>query len=121
MNSIIRYFDLQSDNRTTTPKGHASGQLHAPVLPQYAAVTAGVIVEPLLKHYMTNNEWSFDLATFGGRLVFGLIIGLIILPSIYKSAFDPEKPLLIQLAALFPLGIGWQNLFNAATKAVAGQ
>ena len=118
-NRIIRYFDLQSAQRRVSTVGHKATPAHAPVLPQYAAISAGVIVQPLLHQYIEKEIWSFDLATFGGRVIFGLIIGIIILPAVYKSSFDPAKPVLIQLAALFPLGIGWQSLFASATKAVS--
>lgn len=120
LNGIIRYFDLQSAQRVTAAGGQKAASAPAPVLPQYLAVSAGVIVEPFLRQYIDINEWNFDFSTFWGRLVFGLIVGIVILPGIYKSSFDPKKPMLIQLAALFPLGIGWQSLFTSATKAVAG-
>lgn len=120
INSLVRYFDLQSGARRTGPAGHAAGGGHAPVLPQYFVVCAGVIIEPLLRAYMATDQWPAVDSALLGRIVFGLIVGIIILPSIYKSAFDPEKPILIQLAALFPLGIGWQSLFTSATKIATG-
>lgn len=120
LNEIIRYFDLQSAVRVTMAEGHVGGRKYAPILPQYAVVSAGVIVEPLLRGYVSNGAWNYVGSQFLGRVVFGLIVGIILLPSVYKSAFDPEKPILVQLAALFPLGIGWQSLFTSATKIVAG-
>ncbi|MGO8504134.1 hypothetical protein AB9F35_21870 [Rhizobium leguminosarum] len=116
--SIIRYFDLQSKTRTVLAGPHGAGGSYAPVIPQYLVVCAGVVVEPLLRHYIQAGVWELDYSAFIGRVVFGLIIGVVILPGVYKSAFDAEKPILIQLAALFPLGIGWQSLFTAATKIV---
>lgn len=92
----------------------------APVVPQYIAASAGVVAEPFLRRYIDYSRWDFDAMTFGGRVFFGLIIGIIILPSIYRSSFDPSKPIIIQLFALFPLGIGWQSLFTSATRAVTG-
>lgn len=121
LNSIFRYFDLQSDSRTTIAQGTSSDSVHAPVFPQYLVVSAGVVLEPLLRSYVQTGEWNFDSSVFGGRLLFGLIIGIIILPGIYKSSFDPRKPILIQLAALFPLGIGWQSLFTTATQIATPQ
>lgn len=120
LNEIARYFDLQSARRTTIATGQRAVTSFAPVLPQYFAVSAGVIVEPFLRHYIDNGLWSVNLSALWGRIIFGLIIGLVILPGVYKSSFDPTKPTLIQLAALFPLGIGWQALFTSATKAVSG-
>lgn len=120
LNGIIRYFDLQSAQRKIAPVAQSSGKTPAPVLPQYLIVSAGVIAEPFLRHYIDDGAWNFEVSDLWGRIIFGLIIGIVILPGIYKSAFDPSKPLLVQLAALFPLGIGWQSLFNSATTAVGG-
>lgn len=118
INSLIRYFDLQSQNRSIVAQGHSACRQHAPVLPQYLAVSLGVFVEPLLRKYIETNSWQFGWSAWAGRAVFGLLVGIIILPAVYKSSFDPNKPVLVQLAALFPLGIGWQSLFTSATKIV---
>jgi hypothetical protein len=120
LNNVIRYFDLQSVARSTVAEGTAASRKHAPVFPQYAVVSAGVIVEPLLRGYITTGAWHYVNSEFLGRVLFGLVVGIILLPGVYKSAFDPEKPILVQLAALFPLGIGWQSLFTSITKISAG-
>ena len=120
LNNLIGYFDLQSEQRSVIAKGHASSTRHAAVVPQYLAVSAGVIVEPFLRHYAAAGSWSVDLSALLGRTMFGLIIGIILLPAVYKSSFDPKKPVLVQLAALFPLGIGWQSLLISAAKITLG-
>jgi len=120
LNNFIRYFDLQSTMRSVAAEGHAAGPNHAPVFLQYVFVSAGIIVEPLLRKYIESGGWQVDWSALGGRVVFGLIVGLILLPAVYKSTFDPKKPILVQLAALFPLGIGWQSLFTSATKITMG-
>jgi hypothetical protein len=168
LSSLIRYFDLQSSQRTLTfnpvqsaglifgdlknlkdlrlstrlppgltggpetsspedispapskPSRGAGAKRHAPVFPQYLAVSAGVIIEPFLRHYIETSVWNVDFAAFWGRVVFGLIVSIIILPGIYKSSFDPKQPVLIQIAALMPLGIGWQSIFMSATQALTG-
>lgn len=115
LNSIIRYFDLQSESRDVAPKGDKKPP-HAAVFPQYLAVAVGVIIEPLLRKYVETGTWQVDWSAVGGRVIFGLIIAMIILPGIYKSVFDPEKPVIIQLLALLPFGIGWQTVFTSLTK-----
>jgi hypothetical protein len=117
LNRLIRYFDLQSQRRRAAPQGNSAGM--QPVLPQYLAVSAGVVVEPFLQKYMQSGVWHLDWQTLGARGAFGLLIGLVLLPTVYKAAFDPEKPVLVQLAALFPIGIGWQTLFSSATHITA--
>lgn len=120
MNSLVRYFDLQSANRSTLPVGHASKRKVAAVWPQYGALVAGVIAEPLLRDYITTGSWHFSPGALLGRALFGLIIGVIILPAAYRRSFDPSKPTFVQLCAMFPLGIGWQSVFTAATKIAVG-
>lgn len=120
LNTILRYFDLQSNQRTGVATGHSARKKHAPVLPQYIAVAAGVVAEPLLRAYIQTGVFSTDWSSLAGRIIFGLIVAIILLPAAYKSAFDPAKPVLVQLAALFPVGIGWQSLFTAATKVTLG-
>src|SRR5262245_13492299 len=119
LNQLIRYFDLQSRHRLLVAQGQAAAR-HAPVLPQYIVVSLGIIVEPLLRDYIASGSWHIDWSALLGRVIFGLIIGIILLPAVYKSAFDPQRPVLVQLAALFPLGIGWQSLFVSATKLAVG-
>lgn len=117
LDDVIRYFDLQSQRRTVAPIGNSASKL-PPVWPQYLVVAAGVVMEPLLRKYIQTAAWGIDWATLGGRVVFGLVIAIILLPAVYKASFDAQRPLLVQLAALFPIGIGWQTLFTSATKIV---
>jgi len=93
---------------------------HAPVIPQYLAVCLGVITEPFLRTYVEHEAWSLDIEEFLGRIVFGLIIDVIVLPGVYKASFDPSKPITVQLAALFPLKISWQSFVTFGTKIAAG-
>jgi len=120
INTISNYFDLQSQNRPLATEGQTKGNSSAPVLPQYGAVCLGVIVEPYLRHYINTGAWDYDVQAFVSRIVFGLVVSIIILPGVYKSSFDPEKPIAVQLAALFPIGIGWQSLVASAAKIAIG-
>jgi hypothetical protein len=122
INNIIKYFDLQSSVRTAIATGTSGKATFAPVIPQYCVVCAGIIIEPALRNYVSTGEFIFGgYNAILARVLFGLIIGVVILPGIYKSSFDPQKPILIQLAALFPMGLGWQSLFTAASKIAVGQ
>lgn len=118
LNTVAKYFDLQSESRLhqirTTGQSSTGG--HAPVLPQYLAVSAGILVEPFLRQYMAQGTISFDLTSVLMRTGFALVIGIILLPAVYKASFDPQKPIAVQIAALFPMGIGWQSLVATATS-----
>ncbi|WP_417317230.1 hypothetical protein [Emcibacter sp.] len=131
MSSIAKYFDLQSETQekddqtkaydlhTLAPPPGGSAEppepSHSPILPQYLAFTFGIIIEPPLRHYIENGFWKFDSSLLGWGLA-ALILGIILLPSVYKSSFDPKKPVVIQLIALCPMGMGWQSLFKTATS-----
>jgi len=118
INEIIKYFDLQSNNRKTVAKGTGASD-HAPVWPQYLVVALGVIIEPFLRTYSETGAWRVDLSSVWGRTVFGLIVAAVILPGIYKTSFETTRPKWIQLMALFPMGLGWQTLFAGAVQTVS--
>jgi hypothetical protein len=96
LNEIVSYFDLQSRQRPSIHAGAArataADQSHAPVLPQYAAVAAGVLVDPLLRRYIDSQTFNFDFWSLLTRAGFALLMGILLLPAVYKNAFDPEKP-----------------------------
>lgn len=133
LNRLIGYFDLQSETRSTPPVDIANMPLksaaatadtplkpdkhkkHAPILPQYIAFSAGVIIEPLLSHYTALNAWP-SVGDIWGRIVFGLLMGLVLLPGVYKATFSPEKPVSIQVLALVQIGLGWQTLLEAGIE-----
>jgi len=71
LNKIGDYFDLQSEKRTLATQGQSKGTIYAPVLPQYAAVCLGVMVEPYLRHYINSGAWEYD----GKTLLAGSFLG----------------------------------------------
>lgn len=127
LNEIVRYFDLQSQQRSVTPKGVSAAKSarraaqpsakHASILPQYGAVALGVLVDPLLRNYIASDTFKFDFTALPGRTGFALLMAIVLLPAVYKNAFDPDKPILVQLCALFVSGLGWQSLFQTAATA----
>jgi hypothetical protein len=117
INNIGRYFDLQASSRTTTPEAHKGGGPNLPVIPQYIALVLGIIVEPFLNHYIAFGEWSVDVSRALGRVIFGLILGIMIFPAVYKRTFDPGKPLFVQFCTVFAAGIGWQSLVQGSGQA----
>lgn len=120
INSIIRYFDLQSAHRVTAPVAQGGSAKRAPVLRQYCALVLGIVVQPYVQHYVQTSAWALSLADVAGRVAFGIIIGALAFPGVYKSAFDPAKPVFVQLCAIFAAGIGWQSLIQGAAKAALG-
>lgn len=116
MNSIIRYFDLVSNLRPKGATVMARGKKLPPILPQYLALVLGVLIQPFFAAYQQTGAWNFE--GIEGRLLFAVLVGIAILPGVYKNSFDPEKHILIQLCLLFVAGMGWESLLGTAMSAV---
>ena len=120
MSSIIRYFDLASETRPSGALG-TKGVVApaAPWLPQYIALILGILVQPPFEHFRNTDphQWG-NLASMSGWIPFAIIVGIVIFPAVYKNAFDPTKPIFVQLCAIFAGGLGWQALLQTAVKAV---
>ena len=119
INSIIRYFDLASETRPGGARAIATdGAKPAPWLPQYVALLVGILVQPPFEQFRNTMPHHWDLASITwGWVAFALIVAVVIFPGIYKSAFDPTKPLFLQLCAVFTAGLGWQALLETGIKA----
>lgn len=113
---IIDYFDLGADVRPKTGK-RAGRDKSLHWLPQYVTLVLGIVVQPFFAAYQQNAQWNFR--GIGGRVLFASIVGVVVFPAVYKRAFDPDKPLFVQLCAIFALGMGWESLLRTAMK-VAG-
>ena len=128
LNAVASYFDLRSPTGTVRParppaasaekRAAAPTVEHAAVLPQYGAVTLGVLADPLLRNYIETQSFTLDFAGIAARTGFALLMAIALSPAVYKNAFDPDKPILIQLFALFASGLGWQSLFQAGATAI---
>jgi hypothetical protein len=113
------YFDILSKvkgvQKGPPPPGTAA-QLHW--VPQWVALILGILIQPFFTQYQMTGEWGFH--GFWARLLFSIITAVIIFPGVYKNAFDPTKPLLVQLGPIFTSGMGWESLLGAAFKAGGG-
>jgi hypothetical protein len=110
MNSVLKYFDLVSELRPRYATATAEREKSLHWLPQYVALFLGILVQPFLATYQATGSW--DLSGFTGRIFFSLIVGIIIFPSAYKSAFDPQKPMFVQLCVILASGMGWESLLK---------
>jgi hypothetical protein len=111
VSALRRWFDLAADARAARAKGASprAGR-PLPVLPQYAALAAGVFAQPLLEGYRADGAW--DVARALSRVPFALVVGLVLFPAVYRRTLDPEKPLFVQLCLVFAAGVGWQSLWS---------
>jgi hypothetical protein len=119
LNSIIRYFDLASETRTGGAYSVSRGLgKPAPWWPQYIAFVLGVIIQPPLEYFRNSNPHQWDFSTTPGWILFALIVGIVALPGIYKNAFDPTKPIIVQLCTIFVFGLGWQAVVQTAVDGI---
>ena len=112
MSELLSYFDLTAGLAARRIAGPTIPE-RPPILPQYLALGAGVAIAPLV-HQLARAETIDPSAAIDLPLLVGLIAAILVFPPAYRNAFDPERPLLAQLAAIFLWGIGWQSLLGAA-------
>jgi hypothetical protein len=108
LDQILTYFDLTAS--------FAGEKSFPSVWPQYLMAVIGVLIEPYLREYIASGQWKFS--GFWGRTAFALIIGLLILPALYRGTFDPDKPQWLQVLALLPMAMGWRTLVDLGAKAL---
>ncbi|MEM1366626.1 MAG: hypothetical protein AAGG02_01165 [Cyanobacteria bacterium P01_H01_bin.15] len=115
MNRIFRYFDLSSEVRASRPKSKsAEKSLHW--FPQYLALLLGIIAQPFIQEYFVNGSWN--LHGLLSWIVASAFVAIMAFPSIYKSSFDPQKPIFVQFCVIFTSGMGWQSLLGATGEAL---
>ena len=115
MNRFIKYFDLASELRPTAALDTAEDERTLHWFPQYIALVLGALIQPFFAAYQKLGHWNFS--GLSGRLLFAVIVGVVIFPAVYKRAFSAEKPIFVQLCAIFTAGMGWQSLVETALKA----
>ena len=112
MRGLITYFDLTAGLAARRVAGPTIPE-RPPILPQYLALATGVMAAPFVHQLIRPRQLDLE-AAIGTDLVFGSILAIVLFPILYRNAFDPERPILAQLCAIFALGIGWQSMFQAA-------
>ncbi len=117
MSKLLEYFDLGSTAQPKTGRGQSPKKIFHWV-PQYLTLVLGIVVQPFFAIYQQTGQWNFSGIT--GRVLFAAIVGIVVFPAVYKRAFDPDKPLFVQLCAIFALGMGWESLLRTALKAAQG-
>jgi hypothetical protein len=116
-NDLLRYFDLQSGRRPEGAQMQAGDSQHFPVFPQYCALVLGIFVQPFLAEFQKAHAWN--LAGWQSWIIFSALVGIVILPSVYKQSFDRSSNLFVQLCTIFVSGLGWQSLMQTAVKVIA--
>ncbi|NVJ98786.1 MAG: hypothetical protein HWE25_11570 [Alphaproteobacteria bacterium] len=88
-------------------------------MPQYLAFSVGILAEPFFTLVGANHAPA-EASTIVSRLLFAMVIGLLLLPNVYKAIFNPAKAVGLQMLILCLLGLGWQSLFKVVGTAAIG-
>jgi len=123
INQIARYFDLYSEYRPGSAKAQKASKDTTALWRQllvYVGCVLGVIVGPFIPTVLSGNTPSLA-AVFGSanHLFWSAVIGLALMPAIYKLVFDPEKPLVVQVAFGLVAGFLAQKIVPSAIEIVA--
>jgi hypothetical protein len=112
-NAVVSYFDINRDIRARRGMDMAEPKrIHW--LPQWIALFLGVLIQPSFQAFRETGQWAF--ASWEWAL-FALITAFIIFPSVYRSAFDGSKPVVVLIGPIFVAGLGWQSLVGTILKA----
>jgi hypothetical protein len=120
LNTVVRYFDLQAGTRSgkeVIGVSRTSQELQSAA--QYLVLIAAIMAQPYFESFRTTGYWT-GRADPWSWILFAVIAGIIIFPAIYRGAFDPKKPILVQLCAIFAGGMGWETLLRTAGKLGGG-
>ena len=112
LQKIANHFDLNAGSTEV----RATATQKKFLFPQYLAVVLGIVVQPLLDYYLKNNSWPHDFSFLAARAFFGLLIGVIIFPSVYRNSWDNGSPIAVQFCSIFTAGLGWQTVFLTVAK-----
>ena len=81
---------------------------------QYLVLVLAIVIQPFFARYQVSGEWGIVIEW--EWIVFATVAGVAIFPAVYKNAFNPHKPLFVQLCAVFAAGLGWQSLMGTVIK-----
>jgi hypothetical protein len=114
MDWLLDYFNLSSRPITVAvyPQPISLGWQ----LALYGALVVGILANGLLAAARAGRRYHFQWA----RFLVCAVIGLVVFPAVYEGAqANLGQPTLVQLAAVFASGLGYESLF-AGVAGLAG-
>ena len=96
------------------PKGVEKGELLR-LFCLYCALVTGIITQPYFSTYQQTGSWEIKQSVLA-NLLFSCVIGMILLPTIYRRSFHNGEPVILTYCTVYSMGIGWQGLFSVITK-----
>lgn len=81
----------------------------------YGALVLGIVANGFLAALRSGKRYRFRPA----KLLIGAVIGLVLFPGVYEGAqANLGQPTLVQLAAVFASGLGYESLFSGVVGLV---
>ncbi|MCT8340293.1 hypothetical protein MG296_09530 [Flavobacteriaceae bacterium TK19130] len=115
------YFNIYRNQASTEiykSEGNAETNKAPHSIFQWLALLLGVLIEPFFSYFSEHATFHFKEAyTSNYFWVFALIVAIVTFPSVYRSAFDDNKPKWVQMIPIFTAGLGWQTLVKSVAKA----
>ncbi|WP_298894640.1 hypothetical protein [uncultured Psychroserpens sp.] len=108
-NTSIFKSDVQGENDPSTgPKA----------IFQWLALFAGVLIQPFYAFYKEARNFGTPSEVYQDYyfVVFALIVSIVAFPTVYRKAFDANRPKWMQLIPVFTAGLGWQTIVDTAVE-----
>ncbi|WP_299274437.1 hypothetical protein [uncultured Psychroserpens sp.] len=109
-NTSIFKSDTEDDNSQSGPKA----------IFQWLALFAGVLIQPFYAFYKEVKNFGTPGEVYQDYyfIVFALIVSVVAFPTVYRTAFDANRPKWMQLIPVFTAGLGWQTIVDSASEAI---
>ena len=115
MSWLLNYFNLSSQTvNAVYPQPISFGWQ----LALYGALVLGILANGLLAAARAGHRYRFQWP----RFLICAVIGLVIFPAVYEGAqSNLGQPTLVQLAAVFASGLGYESLFSGIAGLAGGK
>ena len=102
--------DTEDDNPPSGPKA----------IFQWLALFAGVLVQPFYAFYKEVKNFGSPGEVYQDYyfIIFALIVSVVAFPTVYRTAFDANRPKWMQLIPVFTAGLGWQTIVDSASEVI---
>ncbi|WAC02453.1 hypothetical protein N7U66_01685 [Lacinutrix neustonica] len=85
---------------------------------QWLALFIGVLIQPFYAFYKEARNFGSPSEVYQDYyfVLFAIIISVVAFPTVYRNAFDANRPKWMQLIPVFTAGLGWQTIVDTAVE-----
>lgn len=90
---------------------------------QWLALFIGVLIQPFYAFYKEARNFGSPGEVYQDYyfVVFALIVSVVAFPTVYRKAFDANRPKWMQLIPVFTAGLGWQTIVDTAVEVASSK